>query len=113
VGTGWVRKANEFRGSWHNILEPLPKGRGFLPLGAPRQDLGNWRLLQVRVEDEKVRVSVDYVPLDFDVPWVVANTKLLRNAPLAPQGKLGIWVCNGEGSFRNASIMALPETEKK
>jgi serine/threonine protein kinase len=66
--------------------------------------------LRVRVLGNRIAVIADEGPGEtFDLSWVRRIDPKMRNAFLDPCGALGVWVCNGQGHFKNAKLMALPE----
>jgi hypothetical protein len=96
------------RGGVHRFLEPLPQGRGLLPLGEPKAGSKGWRKLLVRVSEGKVSVAVDDGPkMEFELAWLEKADPKLKGSTLRTRGALGVWVRNGVGSFRNATVMPL------
>lgn len=112
LGTSQLLAAKGARGAVTQLLAPLPQGRGMLALKQHAGGRGAWRRLAVRVEGGKIRVTVDDDRADeFEVGWLLRNDKRLKNVSLDPHGVLGVWVRNGQGSFRHATIMPLPEAK--
>jgi serine/threonine protein kinase len=87
-------------------LHFLPGVRG--PLLLPQGNAAGWRQLQVRAVDHIVTVAVDeQVVARFDVRAVKAALGA-RAEGLDPRGALGIWARGGSGSFRDATVVAIP-----
>lgn len=95
-----------------NLFTPLPKGKGLLLLPRPAAGPEGWHTVKVRVSGTKVKLQVDDVPPnELDVAGVVSADPKLKNTKLSPRGALGVWVRNGLGSFRNATVMNVVEAE--
>ncbi|HJZ54209.1 MAG TPA: protein kinase, partial [Gemmataceae bacterium] len=90
-------------------VRPLHQGQGWIPLAAPPKGFDGWHKVSVRVVGRKCTVTIDREPpREFDVPWMVRADAWLKTYSLSERGSVGVWVRNGWGSFRNATITALP-----
>ena len=108
IGTALLE---EGEGALFDFFRPLHQGRGWIPLAAPA-DESPWRTVTVRVQDQRISVTVDKQPTqEFDVAWMFHADRWLQPFSLSPQGMLGLWVRNGHGYFRNVTLMALPGEE--
>jgi hypothetical protein len=110
IGVGRVEEGEQARGGFYEPLRPLAEGRGSLPLPKPAKPL-DWHRLRIRVLHGKVTVAVEGGPArEFEVAWVKRSDPVLEGAVLDPRGAVGVWVTNGNGYFRNATILALPDS---
>jgi hypothetical protein len=65
--------------------------------------------VRVTVRGQQFNVAVDDEPeRSFVVATLVRDDKFLAPFALDCHGLLGIWVRNGTGHFRNATVMAVP-----
>jgi hypothetical protein len=88
----------------------LNKGRGWVPLSDPKRlKEKDWHPVRVTVRGQQFNVAVDDEPeRSFVVATRVRDDKFLAPFALDCHGLLGIWVRNGTGHFRNATVMAVP-----
>jgi serine/threonine protein kinase len=102
-------RAGMSEGNIRVLFGPKDGPRGIVALPAPKDKRVPYYRVWVRVVGKKITVGVeDEPPVDFDVDWMMNNDKWLRTYSLDPHGALGIWTRNGQGFFRNPTIMALP-----
>ena len=87
-------------------------GLNTMALAPPPADSKGWYTVRIRVSGQKCTVTVDrQPPRDFDLPWMVGVDPWLKPYYLSHRGAVGVWVQNGMGLFRNATIKALPGEE--
>lgn len=86
------------------------KGRGWVPLSDPKRLKDkDWHPVRVTVRGQQFTVAVDDEPeRSFVVASLVRDDKFLAPFALDCRGMCGIWVRNGTGHFRNATVMAVP-----
>jgi hypothetical protein len=90
----------------------LPGKRGIIALAKPEPTPHAWHKVCVRVLHSKVTVTIDEKSTEeFEIDWLRRHSQASKNALIDPRGGLGVWVINGIGEFRNATIMALPDSE--
>ena len=91
-------------------LRFLLKARSWIPLADPKSlEAPAWHRLRVTVHGRQFIVAVDNQPEEtLNIGQFLRNDKMLQAFSLDCQGMLGIWVRNGIGSFRNATITNLP-----
>jgi hypothetical protein len=110
LGTWMFEDAKGDRGGvFEQNLRPFHQGRGWIPLPKPPDKFDGWHAVRVRIEGQKFVVAIDKEPpREFDVNWITTADAWLQAYALEPRGALGIWVQNGIGSFRNATVKGLP-----
>lgn len=108
IGSWLFEEAKGARGGWNEQnVRPLHQGRGFPALPPPGPN--GWYRVWARVVGKDISVGVDNeASTDFDIDWMTRNDRWLKSFTLDTRGALGIWVRNGQGSFRNITITALP-----
>jgi serine/threonine protein kinase len=86
------------------------KWPGWMPLSGPeRLKEKDWHPVRVTVRGQQFTVAVDDEPEQtIIVGSLVKDSKFLAAFSLDCHGLIGIWVRNGTGHFRNATIMAVP-----
>jgi serine/threonine protein kinase len=104
-----------YYGTWQfgptaNEQDPMafPKESSYIPLPDPksRKEEG-WQQLQVSVRGKEFTIAVDELPArTFNVGALTRLDKRLAATSLECQGMIGLWVRNGTGHFRDATITA-------
>jgi serine/threonine protein kinase len=105
LGSAYI---DEERGARQELIEPfrpLPPEQREMTLPPVKPD--GWRRVQVRAVDHLVKVTVDNVTLEFDVRAVQPIGGQGPNT-LDARGALGIWARNGQATFREVFVTALP-----
>ncbi len=70
-----------------------------------------WHELTVKVLNNEIAVSVDKKKAEpFNMAWLEKTSPEIAGS-LNPRGALGIWVSNGLGQFKEANIVAYPESD--
>lgn len=91
-------------------FESMPVSLGGRWLALPPAD--DYCEVRVRVDGERLSVSVDQVrSLKCELDELVRENFKLQQAHVEFQGAFGIWVRNGFGFFRNATLKALPREQ--
>jgi serine/threonine protein kinase len=109
IGSSLVETGDGNKGAVSAWLRPLPQGRSIVPLREPSAEANRWHRIRVRVVDYETHITVDEGPSrEFAMEWLLGADPWLQNLGLDPRGTMGVWVRNGTGSFRNATMMALP-----
>ena len=68
-----------------------------------REPPDKWRLIRVKIRDQKVSIDTDGGSTHFTIPSLVENNPFVAEN-LSPQGGVGIWAQQGKIGFRNAKI---------
>jgi serine/threonine protein kinase len=112
VGTWHYEDAMGPRQGVHEQRIRVLPGRGIIALPAPQDNLESWHQVSIRVVNDKVTVGLAKgSSVEFDLQWIREKDRGIKNFSLNPHGALGIWARNGRGSFRNATLTALPESQ--
>ena len=90
-------------------FEPLQGKKGSIALD--RSGPWVWHELTVKVLNNEIAVSVDKKKAEpFNIAWLEKTSPEIAGS-LNPRGALGIWVSNGLGQFKEANIVAYPESD--
>ena len=109
IGTWLYEDSTGSRQGVHEQTIRVLPGRGILALPMPQDSFDGWYRVIVRVVNDKATVGLAKGSVDFDLKWIRDNDRGIRNFALNPHGALGLWARNGRGSFRNATLTALPK----
>jgi serine/threonine protein kinase len=104
----WRGKAGR-GGGWDYGELPWDRGRIELPA------LGGWHSLLIRARDNGVTIAMDGIETFFDSAFLHRDVAPMfpdARGDFDPRGALGVWIENGQGYFRNATITPLPATEQ-
>lgn len=111
VKVGWsliqLPDATAGRNAINAWMLNLPQGKGFLSLPKPDPKAAGWHKVTVRVLEQEITVTVDDGPSVFFTGRILKDDQFLKGDSLDPRGHFGIWVRNGQGSFRNATFVPL------
>jgi serine/threonine protein kinase len=113
-GTWQFNPSRKAAGMSESDLRHLLKMRSWIPLADPdKQGMDGWHRLRIAVVDQQFTIMVDSEPAQtLDVASIVRKDKFLQPMAVDCNGMLGLWVRNGTGHFRNATIMALTPPDR-
>ncbi|MCI0376132.1 MAG: serine/threonine protein kinase [Gemmataceae bacterium] len=114
IGTWLIEESKGARGG---VIEQAPRPikihPSWIALAPPPPKFDGWYKVWVRVEGSVITASVNNeTPLVFEVERI-RDVWGLKGFVVEPHGALGIWVRNGLGHFRNATITKLPNAKSK
>ncbi len=95
---------------FYELLRPLrQKGKAILALPKEQKPDG-WHLMQLRVQGKTITLTVDNGPSqEFTAASIKQSDATLKEAPLEAHGMMGIWVKQGRGTFRKATLKIIPD----
>jgi serine/threonine protein kinase len=103
VGTCRIVPDSDLRKRVVEPLKPLPASKAHIAFDGVK----GWHLVTIRVEKERVTATVDKKKtVEFTLDWLRAQDRH-AGADLSTQGAVGVWVRQGRGFVRHATLTPL------